>query len=88
MDRPLLIFSGNANRPLAQEIAQHLDVPLGAAFVGTWKDGESRVRIEENVRGMDVFVVQPTCPPVNHHLMELLIIIDALRPAVFFSCLA
>ena len=81
MDRPLLIFSGNANRPLAQEIAQHLDVPLGAAFVGTWKDGESRVRIEENVRGMDVFVVQPTCPPVNHHLMELLIIIDALRRA-------
>jgi len=81
VDRPLLIFSGNANRPLAQEIAQHLDVPLGAAFVGTWKDGESRVRIEENVRGMDVFVVQPTCPPVNHHLMELLIIIDALRRA-------
>jgi len=81
MDRPLLIFAGNANRPLAQEIAQHLNVPLGQAFVGTWKDGESRVRIEENVRGMDVFVVQPTCPPVNHHLMELLIIIDALRRA-------
>jgi len=81
MDRPLLIFSGNANRPLAKEIAQELHVPLGQAFVGTWKDGESRVRIEENVRGMDVFVVQPTCPPVNHHLMELLIIIDALRRA-------
>jgi ribose-phosphate pyrophosphokinase len=75
------IFSGNANRPLAQEIAQYLNVPLGEAFVGTWKDGESRVRIEENVRGMDVFVLQPTCPPVNHHLMELLIIIDALRRA-------
>lgn len=81
MERPMHIFSGNANRPLAQEIAQHLNVPLGQAFVGTWKDGESRVRIEENVRGMDVFVVQPTCPPVNHHLMELLIIIDALRRA-------
>lgn len=81
MDRPMHIFSGNANRPLAQEIAQYLNVPLGEAFVGQWKDGESRVRIEENVRGMDVFVLQPTCPPVNHHLMELLIIIDALRRA-------
>jgi len=81
MERPMHIFSGSANRPLAQEIAQHLNVPLGEAFVGTWKDGESRVRIEENVRGTDVFVVQPTCPPVNHHLMELLIIIDALRRA-------
>jgi ribose-phosphate pyrophosphokinase len=81
MDRPMHIFSGNANRPLAQEIAQHLNVPLGEAFVGQWKDGESRVRIEENVRGTDVFVVQPTCPPVNHHLMELLIVIDALRRA-------
>ena len=77
----LKIFSGSANRPLAEEIAQELGVPLGQALVGSYNNGETRVRIEENVRGSDVFIVQPTCSPVNHHLMELLIMIDAVRRA-------
>jgi ribose-phosphate pyrophosphokinase len=75
------IFSGNANRPLAEEICAHLGVPLGAAEVGRFSDGELRVKISENVRGDDVFVVQPTCPPVNDHLMEMLIMVDALARA-------
>jgi ribose-phosphate pyrophosphokinase len=77
----LKIFSGNANRPLAEDICRHLGVPLGRAMVGAFKNGETRVRIEENVRGADVFVVQPTSTPSDHHLMELLIMIDALRRA-------
>jgi len=75
------IFSGNANRALAEEICGHLGVPLGAAEVGRFSDGELRVKISENVRGDDVFVVQPTCPPVNDHLMEMLIMVDALARA-------
>src|SRR5665213_3055394 len=75
------IFSGNANRPLAEEICNYLGVPLGAAEVGRFSDGELRVKISENVRGDDVFVVQPTCPPVNDHLMEMLIMVDALALA-------
>ncbi|MCS6842130.1 MAG: ribose-phosphate pyrophosphokinase [Roseiflexus sp.] len=81
MEGRLQIFSGNANRPLAQEIASYLNINLGRATVGTFKNGETRVKIEENVRGSDVFVIQPTCTPVNHHLMELLLLIDALRRA-------
>jgi ribose-phosphate pyrophosphokinase len=81
MEGRLQIFSGNANRPLAQEIASGLNINLGRALVGTFKNGETRVKIEENVRGSDVFVVQSTCTPVNHHLMELLLLIDALRRA-------
>ncbi len=81
MEGRLQIFSGNANRPLAQEIASHLNINLGRATVGTFKNGETRVKVEENVRGSDVFVVQPTCTPVNHNLMELLLLIDALRRA-------
>ncbi|HWQ11173.1 MAG TPA: ribose-phosphate pyrophosphokinase [Roseiflexaceae bacterium] len=81
MEGRLQIFSGNANRALAQEIASGLNINLGRAIVGTFKNGETRVKIEENVRGSDVFVVQPTCTPVNHHLMELLLLIDALRRA-------
>lgn len=81
MEGRLQIFSGNANRPLAQEIASHLNINLGRAMVGTFKNGETRVKVEENVRGSDVFVVQPTCTPVNHNLMELLLLIDALRRA-------
>ncbi|MCS6941126.1 MAG: ribose-phosphate pyrophosphokinase [Roseiflexaceae bacterium] len=81
MEGRLQIFSGNANRPLAQEIASYLNINLGRAMVGTFKNGETRVKIEENVRGSDVFVVQPTCTPVNHNLMELLLLIDALRRA-------
>jgi ribose-phosphate pyrophosphokinase len=81
MEGRLQIFSGSANRPLAQEIAAGLNINLGRAIVSTFKNGETRVKIEENVRGSDVFVVQPTCTPVNHHLMELLLLIDALRRA-------
>src|SRR6185436_317012 len=77
----LQIFSGNANRALAQEIAACMNINLGRATVGTFQNGETRVKVEENVRGSDVFVVQPTCTPVNQHLMELLLLIDALRRA-------
>ncbi len=81
MEGRLQIFSGSANRPLAQEIAGYLNINLGRAIVGIFKNGESRIKLEENVRGSDVFVIQPTCTPVNHHLMELLLLIDALRRA-------
>lgn len=77
----LKIFSGNANRPLAEDICDHLGVPLGEALVSTFKNGETRVKIEEHVRGADVFVIQPTSSPTDHHIMELLIMIDALRRA-------
>jgi ribose-phosphate pyrophosphokinase len=77
----LKIFSGNANRPLAECICDHLGVPLGSALVGTFKNGETRVKIEEHVRGADVFVIQPTSSPSDHHIMELLLMIDALRRA-------
>jgi len=77
----LKLFSGNANRPLAEEIAQHLHMRLGDADVSRFSDGEVYVQINENVRGQDVFVVQPTCPPVNDHLMELLVMMDALKRA-------
>lgn len=77
----LKIFSGNANRALAEDICRHLGVPLGQALVGTFKNGETRVKIEEHVRGEDVFVVQPSSNPSDHHLMELLLMMDALRRA-------
>ena len=79
--RGLKIFSGNANRPLAEDICEYLGVPLGKTHVGRFADGEINVQIEENVRGADCYVVQPTCRPVNENLMELLIMIDALRRA-------
>ncbi|HEX3031471.1 MAG TPA: ribose-phosphate pyrophosphokinase [Bacillota bacterium] len=79
--RRLKIFSGNANPALAEEIAEYLGVSLGEAQVSRFSDGEIQCRIDESVRGSDVFVVQPTCPPANEHLMELLIMIDALRRA-------
>jgi ribose-phosphate pyrophosphokinase len=75
------IFSGNANAALAEEIAEYLGVSLGEAQVSRFSDGEIQCKINESVRGADVFVVQPTCPPVDQHLMELLIMIDALRRA-------
>lgn len=81
MDGRLLVFSGNANRPLAQEIAHCLKMNLGRAIVGAFKNGETRIKLEDNVRGCDVFVIQPTCTPIDHHLMELLLMIDALRRA-------
>jgi ribose-phosphate pyrophosphokinase len=77
----LKLFSGNANRALAEEIAQYLRVPLGEGEVSRFSDGEIFVQFNENVRGADVFVVQPTCPPVNDTLMELLIMTDALKRA-------
>ena len=77
----LKLFSGNANRPLAEEIAQHLRLKLGDADVSRFSDGEVYVQINENVRGEDVFIVQPTCPPVNDALMELLVMIDAFKRA-------
>jgi ribose-phosphate pyrophosphokinase len=81
MEGKLVLFSGNANPRLAQEIADYLNTPLAKAEVSQFADGEIFVQINDNVRGADVFVVQPTCPPVNHNLMELLIMIDALRRA-------
>ena len=75
------IFSGNANVPLARKISENLGVPLGMANVTTFSDGETRVEIDENVRGMDVFIIQSTCPPVNVTCMELLIMIDAMKRA-------
>jgi ribose-phosphate pyrophosphokinase len=77
----LKLFSGNANRALAEEIAQYLHVPLADVEVSRFSDGEVFVQVNENVRGADVFVVQPTCPPVNDNLMELLIMIDAFKRA-------
>jgi ribose-phosphate pyrophosphokinase len=77
----LKIFTGNSNRPLAEAICKSIGVPLGEATVTSFPDGESFVKINENVRGHDVFLVQSTCPPSNHHLMELLIMIDAARRA-------
>ena len=77
----LKLFTGNANRPLAEEIAQYLHVPVADAEVTRFSDGEVYVQINENVRGADVFLIQPTCPPVNDTLMELLIMIDAVKRA-------
>lgn len=77
----LKIFSGRANRPLAEGIAKVLKQPLGRVTLEDFPDGETSVRIEEDVRGRDVFVVQPTCTPVNHNLMELLIMLDAFKRA-------
>ena len=79
-DAPL-IFSGNSNPQLVEAIAGYLNTPLGKAKVGKFSDGETMVELGENVRGKDTFVVQSTCHPVNHHIMELLIIMDALRRA-------
>ena len=77
----LMVFTGNANPELAQTIARHLDIPIGIASVGTFSDGETSVEIGENVRGKDVFVIQPTSAPTNDHLMELLVMIDAIKRA-------
>jgi len=79
MDKELKLFSGNANPALAREICGHLGISLGEATVSSFSDGEIRVRIEENVRGADVFLMQSCCTPVNTSIMELLIMIDALK---------
>jgi ribose-phosphate pyrophosphokinase len=79
LNRDYRIFSGNANLPLAQEICSHLDLPLGAINLTKFSDGELYCQILENVRGKDVFIIQPTCNPVNNNIMELLIMIDAFK---------
>ncbi len=81
MPNDLKIFSGNGNRELAKEIADYRGLPLGDMDVTRFSEGEIRVKINENVRGTDVFLIQSTCPPVNEHWMELLIMIDAMRRA-------
>ncbi len=77
----LKVFSGSANRELAERICKYIGVPLGQATISAFPDTETYVRIEENIRGHDVFIIQPTCPPTNQHLMELLIMVDAARRA-------
>jgi ribose-phosphate pyrophosphokinase len=81
MSKSIRIFTGSANRPLAEATAEYVGVAMGRAEVRRFSDGELFVAIEENVRGADVYVVQPTCSPVNDHLMELLVMVDALRRA-------
>ncbi len=75
------VFTGNANQALAKAVAAHLNLPLGNAVVSRFRDDEIMVEIRENVRGKDVFIIQPTCRPTNDHLMELLVLVDALRRA-------
>ncbi|HNR21623.1 MAG TPA: ribose-phosphate diphosphokinase [Steroidobacteraceae bacterium] len=77
----MALFAGNANRALAQDIARNLKQPLGRAYVGKFSDGEVNVELIENVRGRDVYLLQPTCAPVNDNLMELLVMADACRRA-------
>ena len=79
--RGFKLISGNANRGLAEEIARNLGVDLARVTATKFADGEIFVRIDENIRGADVFIVQPTSPPTNHHLMELFIMIDAMKRA-------
>ena len=78
---PVMIIAGNSHPALAEELAQQLKVPLVTAAVGAFADGETRVRVAEDVRHADVFIVQPTCPPVNDHLMVLALLADAVRAA-------
>ncbi|MCF7221858.1 ribose-phosphate diphosphokinase [Marilutibacter chinensis] len=80
-DRNLLVFSGNANRPLAEAVCRELGIRLGKALVGRFSDGEVQVEIEENVRRQEVFVIQPTCAPSAENLVELLVLVDALKRA-------
>ncbi len=75
----MMVFAGNAHPQLSQDIAKHLELPLGKAVVGCFSDGEIMVELMENVRGKDVFIVQPTCVPTNDNIMELLVMADALR---------
>ena len=77
----LKVFTGSANRDLAERICKYIGVPLGQATISSFPDEETYVRIEENIRGHDIFIVQPTSPPTNQHLMELLIMVDAARRA-------
>jgi len=75
----MIVFAGNANRELSERVVQHLDLPLGKAAIGSFSDGEVMVEIMEHVRGKDVFILQSTCAPSNDNLMELLVMIDAIK---------
>ena len=81
MSSKMMVFTGNANPELAQKVASRLYLALGKADVGKFSDGETTVELNENVRGKDVFVLQSTCAPTNDNLMELVVMIDALRRA-------
>ena len=81
MKNSLLVFSGNANKVLAKKVCDYLSLPLGKIEISRFPDGEIDMKIMEDVRGADVYVIQPTCPPVNENLMELLIMVDCLRRA-------
>ena len=81
MKNPFAVFSGSANEPLAKKVCEYLSLPLGRLQFSRFPDGEIDLRLLEDVRGADVYVIQPTCPPVNEHLMEMLILIDCLRRA-------
>lgn len=81
MSSRIMVFTGNANPILARSVANYLNLPLGKAVVGRFRDDEIMVEIHENVRGKDVFIIQPTCRPTNDHLMELLVLVDAVRRA-------
>ena len=80
-DDKFKVFAGTANPDLAREVCDHLGIPLGQADLRQFQDGEIYVQIQENVRGGDVFVIQPTCKPVAHNLMQLLLMMDALKRA-------
>jgi ribose-phosphate pyrophosphokinase len=79
--RDIKLFSGHANRPLAEAIAGHLGQPVGSSLIKSFSDGETWVEIQESVRGLHVFLIQPVCAPANHNLMEMLIMVDALKRA-------
>jgi ribose-phosphate pyrophosphokinase len=81
MKNPFAVFSGSANEPLARKVCEYLSLPLGRLQITRFPDGEIDLKLMEDVRGADVYVIQPTCPPVNEHLMEMLILIDCLRRA-------
>ena len=81
MKPSMVCFAGNANKKLAGGISDYLEQPLGKADVSIFPDGEVKVMIKQDVRGLDAFVIQPTCPPVDHNIMELLVMVDALRRA-------
>jgi ribose-phosphate pyrophosphokinase len=82
----LMLFAGNSVPHLAENVASHLGLKLAKADVGCFSDGETKVEILENVRGRDVFVIQSTCPPTNNNLMELVVMVDALRRASAGRC--
>lgn len=81
MPEGMKLFTGNAHRELAKDVADYLQMPVGDATVTTFSDGEIMIRINENVRGADVFILQPTCTPINQNIMELLLMVDALKRA-------